>query len=163
MGSRTCTQCCAEFSPSSRHAKCPTCRSKNSARFGACRCGARKRVESALCNTCARSGARNGNWKGGRVLHQKGYVYIRAPEHPRGKPRGYVFEHVLVMEAMLGRYLLPNETVHHKNGRRGDNRPSNLELWVASPRHGIRAEDALVWAREILATYGGSNTPPRHV
>lgn len=77
-----------------------------------------------------------------------------SPDHPRGKASGYVFEHILVMEAALGRNLLPKETVHHKNGKRDDNRPRNLELWVASPRHGIRAEDALVWAREILAIYG---------
>lgn len=65
-----------------------------------------------------------------------------------------MFEHILVMENMLGRNLFPNETVHHKNGVRHDNRPNNLELWVASPRHGIRAEDALMWAREILTIYG---------
>lgn len=155
MDSRTCVQCALEFVPSSRHAKCPTCRSKNSAQFDACSsCGKRKRVGSSLCNTCSRTGERNGNWKGGRTLHQKGYVYLWCPEHPRGKAAGYVFEHILVMENMLGRNLFPNETVHHKNGVRHDNRPNNLELWVASPRHGIRAEDALMWAREILTIYG---------
>jgi hypothetical protein len=59
------------------------------------------------------------------------------------------------MEEMLGRYLLPGENVHHRNGVRDDSRPENLELWATPQPTGIRASDALAWAREIIATYGG--------
>lgn len=64
------------------------------------------------------------------------------------------------MEEELGRYLLPDESVHHLNGVRDDNRPENLELWVRPQPSGIRARDAVDWAREILDRYGtGTGNP----
>jgi hypothetical protein len=62
---------------------------------------------------------------------------------PSRRRNGYVFEHVLVMEELLGRHLLPGETVHHLNGLRDDNRPENLELWTRLQPAGIRATDAV--------------------
>jgi len=76
------------------------------------------------------------------------------PDHPYANHAGYIREHRLVMEGVIGRYLLPNETVHHKNAVRDDNRPENLELRVTKDPPGARIPDLVNWAREIIATYG---------
>jgi hypothetical protein len=111
-------------------------------------------LKSATCLACRREGgSANKNWRGGRTVHKRGYVMLWAPEHPRAGRGIYVFEHILVMEERLGRYLLPEESVHHVNGVRDDNRPENLELWTRPQPTGIRATDAVAWAHEILRRY----------
>lgn len=52
-------------------------------------------------------------------------------------------EHRAVMETILGRKLEKHETVHHKDGNRGNNRPENLELWAGRHGRGQRATDIL--------------------
>ena len=151
---RTCASCGRVFNPSSRHLRCPACRSK-----GRCLCGRPKQIKSKRCVRCtSQAGAWNGNWKGGRTFHKAGYVMVKATAHPRASRHGYVFEHILVMETALGRSLIGDETIHHRNGVRDDNRVGNLELWVKPQPSGIRATDALAWAREIIARYEGMDT-----
>ena len=83
---------------------------------------------------------KSGKWKGGRKIDWYGYILVYRPTHPR-EQNGYVFEHRLVMEKKLGRYLWSFETVHHRNANRQDNRIENLELWVGNHGYGARATE----------------------
>lgn len=65
-------------------------------------------------------------------IDRNGYWYKCVPEHPRASKQGYVGEHTLIMEKYLGRYLEPDEVVHHKNHDRKDNAIENLELMTDS-------------------------------
>ena len=74
-------------------------------------------------------GEKNWSWKGGRTK-LSGYIYIRSRNHPFKNSGGYVAEHRLVIEKIIGRYLkpFPGEDVHHINGKKDDNRPKNLRI-----------------------------------
>lgn len=67
------------------------------------------------------------NWKGGRTKTGSGYVLVTCPDHPRAPAnRGRVFEHILAVEAAMGKFLtLPHE-VHHVDRCRANNTNSNL-------------------------------------
>ena len=73
-------------------------------------------------------------WKGGRRTTSNGYIEVRCPEHPRARRNGYIYEHVLVAEQALGRYLKDGEHVHHLNGIKTDNRPQNFVI-CRNPYH----------------------------
>jgi hypothetical protein len=82
---------------------------------------------------------------GHRHKGQGGYVLLKVGrEHPGANKAGWMFEHRYVMEQLLGRQLLPGERIHHRNGRRDDNREENLELWTLTHKDppGVRALDA---------------------
>lgn len=80
---------------------------------------------------------RNGHWfnNGGRTRDPDGYILVRRPNHPGANAAGYVREHRLVMESVVGRFLYPWEVVHHRNGKKDDNRPENLELCADEVEH----------------------------
>lgn len=86
------------------------------------------------------------------MLNKKGYVLVNVGGH-------YEREHRVVMAKMLGRKLLPTETVHHKNGDKTDNRPENLELWHRPQPCGVRLVDAPHCATCTCHAIGGYHTP----
>ncbi len=64
-----------------------------------------------------------------------GYIWVYKPDHPYCLCGGYVYEHRLVMEKKLKRYLLPGERVHHIDKNRLNNHPSNLRLFSDHSNH----------------------------
>lgn len=89
------------------------------------------------------SGPMNPNWKGGRTVTERGYVLVRDPSNPMADVRGYVYEHRLIAAEKLGRPLTPQEHGHHRNERKADNRPENVEaLSVAEHRLRHRRPDS---------------------
>lgn len=69
---------------------------------------------------------------GHKKLRSDGYIAIYFPDHPCSTKEGYIMEHILVMEARIGRHLKENECVHHINENKTDNRKENLLLMTNS-------------------------------
>ncbi len=82
-----------------------------------------------------RKGKGNPMWNGGKSVNFHGYIIIYKPDHLYCCPKGYVLEHRLIMEEVIGRYLTEKEVVHHINENRTDNRPENLKLFKGIGDH----------------------------
>lgn len=108
-----------------------------------------------------RAGEKHYSWKGGRLKTNYGYILLLKKDHPNARKNGRIFEHVFVMSEYLGRPLKKNETVHHKNGIKDDNRIENLELWTGNHSNGQRVDDMIEWAFEYLYQYKKNNDNKR--
>lgn len=90
----------------------------------------------------ARGGSIKAVYRTSKTGKQVGIVRIYVPKKDRAKHglcdnRGYMPEHRYKIENLIGRTLLKEETVHHKNGNPFDNDIGNLEL--RSGNHGCGA------------------------
>lgn len=82
-----------------------------------------------------RFGAATRKWKGGRKKGKGGYILVLAKDHPNADCQGYVPEHRLVAESVLGRRLSKREIVHHIDGDPANNCPENLEVFDSNGNH----------------------------
>jgi len=95
----------------------------------------RVRKDGIKANYCghkcyAKNRDKRGPYKAFVVI--SGYRYIQSPGHPYATLKGYVAEHRLIAEKIIGRYLRPDEVVHHKNKNKLDNSDSNLMVMTVS-------------------------------
>ena len=80
---------------------------------------------SRKCASVGTSGPNSVHWKGGRQVKDNGYVWVWARGHPKAN-KNFVREHLLVVEKAMRRRLSDDAEIHHINGNKQDNRPSNL-------------------------------------
>ncbi len=101
-------------------------------------------------------GEGNPHWKGGRCFFGP-YVYIYvAGEHPRQVAGRYVAEHILVWEETHGKPLPDGWIIHHLNGIKTDNRPSNLE-GMPTKRHYLVLQAKAKRIQELEALLNGQS------
>lgn len=108
-----------------------------------------KRGSSKSCGCIPRNfhGEKSPRWKGGITSDVDGRILIYSPNHPCKRRGNNVLRSRLVVESHIGRYLLPNEIVHHINEIKTDDRIENLK--IMSPSQHARLHFSLhgKWAK----------------
>lgn len=93
-------------------------------------------------------------WTGGRFLEKYWYVSVFAPLHPLAKVTGYVGEHRLVAEVMLGRYLTETEVVDHVDSHTQHNWPANLRVFPKNADHLIETLTGREKSSRVRSIFG---------
>ena len=93
----------------------------------------------------------NPNWKGGRVIRNDDYVFVKTHVHPFRSKQNYILEHRLVVEKYLKRYLSKYEHVHHIDDNPSNNNVTNLMGFTSNSAHKRYHKDPKnVKAKEII-------------
>ena len=84
---------------------------------------------------CTNKGSDHPNWKGGRGLKSGYWTVFVEGYHPRKLNIGRVYEHILVAEKKLGRYITKKEPIHHIDFNRQNNKEENLFVCKTTSQH----------------------------
>lgn len=69
------------------------------------------------------------------IVYENMYRDVLYQHHPNARSNGCVFEHVLIAENSLGRYLNDGECVHHIDEDKHNNSPENLMVFRTQSDH----------------------------
>jgi len=87
----------------------------------------RNRGRKCIAGSIAKLGEKNPNWGGGRA-EDKYYFKRVCKGHKHAEENGYVLEHILIAEKMLGRDIKNDEAVHHLDGNGKNNDIKNIHI-----------------------------------
>lgn len=114
----------------------------------------RRKYCSQACHVRALSETKrmenSSQWRGGKTINCNGRPMRMAHGHPRASSNSYVFEHILVAEKALGKYLPSGAVVHHINRDVTDNVNRNLVICQNQAYH------MLIHARMRILEAGGN-------
>ena len=94
--------------------------------------GKKKSLSHREAISKATVGKKNPAYKNGKTVVRSEHILVLAPEHPFANVNKRVYEHRLVVEKHIGRYLKPYESVHHIDGIPSNNNITNLFLTTRS-------------------------------
>lgn len=78
-------------------------------------------------------GKNSRSWKGGIYIDR--YIHIYEPSHPFAHHNGYVYQHRIIIEKIIGRFLNPIEVIHHIDEIKTNNSLNNLIAFTSKSAH----------------------------
>lgn len=82
------------------------------------------------------------NWRYTQARNSGGrYIEVYSPDHPNRTKAGYVREHRLIVEGLIGRLLTKDEVVHHVDGNTLNNDVNNLQLMMSADHRREHTKD----------------------
>ena len=99
-------------------------------------------------------GQKNPRWNNG-INYHSGYILVRMINHPYANSLGYVRQHRISIEKIIGRYLNPKEKVHHINRNKTDNNINNLMVFKNHSTHVLFENENKINPKDII--FNGRN------
>ena len=124
---------------------------EQSASIGYCQCGCGNKTTVPAYNNTNRGikkgkpmdfirghqigrGSENHSWNGGKHV-ANGYMMVLKPRHHRADRYGYIQEHILIAEEVLGKPLPPRSVIHHADGNSLNNNKNNIVICTDQAYH----------------------------